>query len=1113
MKNRQHHAIRRATLAIASFSLALTVAADTLSDDDLTSPSGTVFGEPGTKNSKGAFDNDATSDNGRWLVAHASGFYTGYDFGEGNQTVVNAVKVHPSTSNTNSGRNIKSFTFYGTNGSNPADDTAWVKIGDSVTDIAWSGTTAQEFTFSNSQAYRAYIFYVDANNGASDYTQIHELEFFRRTPLPHVANAALTKTGTGAYRVAFDVSIADAIGGTLVFSGIGVPDVTFPLAAAHIGDPVVLDVTASDGFDTETYYSVSVQLQSADGSTSYTFTDFCNFGAISKTTTVYNTGASVGVSAIAPFTDGNRLQVNGAGVTFTVGNGVTTLAADIDATARVMFGGSNIAVLHLCGENVFRDGIDFNSVSLVVAASEDVLGGLETVFYRRFNLAVVDSFMTSLGDHLLLPASGTNLSGISLELQRPDSVFTLDRSLAGGMNSDNNAFLTKFGEGTLRVTAPLSYNNVQQRYGTALIGGTMLVDMDAGGSLKSGTGSSIAFGGGTLYVKGKTSGESAFSVGGLYLNGYYQNNDQFRAGSGRLVLDANGGTLTASLGGIDFASTSKEYGRSLDITTKGNVTATTTSSNADGVLLSNRVTFNGADWAAAGDGGAIEAYSGYANSFDDGGHVAVSGDASLNESAAVKSLKIDTGAGGTLSLAEDATLTLDSGALLVTGDGNYTISGGAITGNWPASPASEVQINHQGSGRLVIDADIANNLSDANQRTVLTKSGPGTVVLARNTTHQGEIIVNEGVLEISAHRQLGYYSNKLLMLLGGTLRVTDNVTLEGFDNQNARGVLIGSAGGTFDVADGKTLRIQGGLRGQALGGTTNSRGAGALHLKNSDGGAGELSISEYFFTGGVFIDCGVLRLSKWSGCSIVNPVYFGDGATTTLQLNGTTPTFIGLYGGTSASVVENYPASTKDAVLTLSVGGKPSFKGSLRDGGNNALSLVKLGAGSQSIEGNCSHSGTNFVRNGSLFVNGAFSGLGKTTVAYGGLLGGVGSLAGAVDISGGGAITGGDGKIPGTLTIGSLESDALSKLRVAVGASGAARVNVTGAARVRGTVRASLADDAQPGHYVVLSAEGGLDVEDVALEVPSSKLKWSLAVRGNDLVLRGLASGFSIIVR
>ena len=1112
MKNRQHRAIRRATLAIASFSLALTTAADTLSDDDLTSPGGTVFGESGIKNAKGAFDNDATSDNGRWLVAHASNFYTGYDFGEGNQTVVNAVKVHPSTSNSNSGRNIKSFTFYGTNGSDPADDTAWVKIGDSVTDIAWSATTAQEFTFSNSQAYRAYIFYVDANNGASDYTQIHELEFFRRTPLPHVANAALTKTGTGAYRVAFDVSIADAIGGTLVFSGIGVPDVTFPLAAAHIGDPVVLDVTASDGFDTETYYSVSVQLQSADGSTSYTFTDFCNFGAISKMTTVYNTGASVGVSAIAPFTDGNRLQVSGAGVTFSVGNGVTTLAADIDATARVMFGGSNIAVLHLCGENVFRDGIDFNSVSLVVAASEDVLGGLETVFYRRFNLAVVDSFMTSLGDHLLLPASGTNLSGISLELQRPDSVFTLDRSLAGGMNSDNNAFLMKFGEGTLRVTAPLSYNNVQQRYGTALIGGTMLVDMDAGGSLKSGTGSSIAFGGGTLYVKGKSSGESAFSVGGLYLNGYYQNNDQNRAGSGRLVLDANGGTLTASLGGIDFASTSKEYGRSLDITTKGNVTATTTSSNGDGgVLLHNRVTFNG-EWAAAGEGGVIGAYSGYSDSFASGGNVAVAGNASLEASAEVNSLKIDASSGGTLSLGDSA-LTLSSGAMLITGNGNYTISGGSIVGSWPASPTSEVLINHQGSGRLVIDADIANNSSDANQCTVLTKSGPGTVVLARNTTHQGEIIVNEGVLEISAHRQLGYYSNKLLMLLGGTLRVTDNVTLEGFDGKNARGVLIGSAGGTFDVADGKMLRIQGGLRGQALGGTTNSRGAGALHLRNSDGGAGELSISDYFFTGGVFIDCGVLRLSKWSGCSIVNPVYFGDGATTTLQLNGTTPTFIGLYGGTSASVVENYPSSTKDAVLTLSVGGKPSFKGSLRDGGNKALSLVKLGAGSQSIEGNCSHSGTNFVRNGSLFVNGAFSGRGKTTVAYGGLLGGVGSLAGAVDISGGGAITGGDGKIPGTLTIGSLESDNLSIFRVSVDADGASRVNVDGSALVAGRVKVSLSDDVKPGRYVIVSAAGRLDAGDISLEVPPSKIPWSIAVQGRSLVLKGSSVGLSIVVR
>jgi hypothetical protein len=43
----------------------LTTSADTLSDDDLTSPEGTVFGEPGTKNAKGAFDNDAKTDNGR----------------------------------------------------------------------------------------------------------------------------------------------------------------------------------------------------------------------------------------------------------------------------------------------------------------------------------------------------------------------------------------------------------------------------------------------------------------------------------------------------------------------------------------------------------------------------------------------------------------------------------------------------------------------------------------------------------------------------------------------------------------------------------------------------------------------------------------------------------------------------------------------------------------------------------------------------------------------------------------------------------------------------------------------------------------------------------------
>ena len=88
-----------------------------------------------------------------------------------------------------------------------------------------------------------------------------------------------------------------------------------------------------------------------------------------------------------------------------------------------------------------------------------------------------------------------------------------------------------------------------------------------------------------------------------------------------------------------------------------------------------------------------------------------------------------------------------------------------------------------------------------------------------------------------------------------------------------------------------------------------------------------------------------------------------------------------------------------------------------------------------------------------------------------------------------------------------------SIFRVSVDADGASRVNVVGSAMVAGRVKVSLSDDVKPGRYVIVSAAGGLDAGDISLEVPPSKIPWSIAVQGGSLVLKGSSVGLSIVVR
>lgn len=87
---------------------------------------------------------------------------------------------------------------------------------------------------------------------------------------------------------------------------------------------------------------------------------------------------------------------------------------------------------------------------------------------------------------------------------------------------------------------------------------------------------------------------------------------------------------------------------------------------------------------------------------------------------------------------------------------------------------------------------------------------------------------------------------------------------------------------------------------------------------------------------------------------------------------------------------------------------------------NGKTNIIKEGAGYWRLNGNNVYAGTTTVRQGELIVNGTHSGTGAYTVMEEGALSGRGSIAAAVTLNSGAAITPGDGGKPGTqnLTIG-----------------------------------------------------------------------------------------------
>jgi fibronectin-binding autotransporter adhesin len=680
---------------------------------------------------------------------------------------------------------------------------------------------------------------------------------------------------------------------------------------------------------------------------------------------------------------------------FSSTNRHTTLAGDILGTGGLTLALPNnngSQILNLAGNNTFTGGLMVHQGQLRFASKES-LGADKSLSFGTgggVGMSIIGSEVNNLSDFTFSYSANT---GIVFDIQDAGNEFEWDHDFNVTMNSATATAFTKTGRGTLVVTTEQTYwNSNGGGIVTAVNGGTLKIDYEEGGSLRSGN--KVAFQGGNLHLLGSSSQGSAQTFGNIRVG----------SGGGTLIVESrHADGMTATLG--NFSSLAPQPGGALNIRTvdtAGTAVVTTTETNdASGIIGAGRIVFNGSDFATNTtnlSGGEIGAYSGATAGFGDetvGSTVNYSlvGGATLGEAATyANTLKIaSSGAGQSLDL-NGQTLALTTGGLLFTGTDAYSISNGTLEGAAPGN--SDLIIHHYGTGDLTIGAVIDNG----NGASTLTKAGTGTLILTNANTYTGQTYVNGGVLSISANDQL---STATLNLNGGTLRVTS-----GFST--SRGTSLGGSGGTFDIADGETLTLTGAISGNS----------GSLILNNSGSGTGVLEVNAgNTFGGGVVIESGVLRLGNNGNLngSGINTLTFGAGSTATLQINGGKNVAVaGLVSSSTNAVVEN--GASGAAVLRVHNGWDNTYAGVLRDGAAGTLGLIKGGRGTLTLTGTNTYTGATEVHSGKLLVNGSLGGT-SVSVSDGAVLGGNGSIAGATTIRSGGRLA--PGNSPGLLTEGS----------------------------------------------------------------------------------------------
>ncbi|RYF34585.1 MAG: autotransporter outer membrane beta-barrel domain-containing protein [Comamonadaceae bacterium] len=608
-------------------------------------------------------------------------------------------------------------------------------------------------------------------------------------------------------------------------------------------------------------------------------------------------------------------------------------------------------------------------------------------------------------------------------------------------------------------------------------GGTSGAGAGSGGS----AGTAIVFGGtGMLTNAGTIAGGNAVAAGGVGIT----------AGGGVTIV--NGGSISGGTSSGGVRADAIQFtggGNTLQLlsgqTITGNVVAT--AAGGDTLNLAGTTTTGTFDTSTIGAAAQYRNFSNYLKS--------ATGTWTLTGTTSAQTPWNVTG--GTLAIANDASLGANSGAL--------TLNGGTLQATATTSGSRAVTLGAAGGGVSVNAGATLSWIGVASGAGVLTKSGAGTLVLTAANNYSGGTTISAGTLQLGAGGMTG-------SILGD---ITNNGALV-FNRSNALGI-AGAISGTGTVTQGGSAASVTTLTGSnTYTGATNVT-TGTLAL----GGTGGIANSSGVVVGaaGTFSIAG----RNAPGASI--RTLSGAGAVAlgaqTLTLTNAAGTFSGVIGGTGALAVtggteiltgnNTYTGTTivgAGATLQLGAGGATgSVSGNIANNGSLVLnrsnaqtmaaaitgtgSLTQSGTGITTLTGASNFSGATNVNAGGLRVDGTL-GTGAVNVAAGASLGGSGTIGGAVTVANAGVLQLTQGQ---TLTTGALTLNSTSTVNAALGAPGSttALAQVNGALTLDGQLNVTDLGGFGAGVYRLMNYTGALT--DNGLQVGAVPAGSSLSVQ------------------
>jgi outer membrane autotransporter protein len=782
-----------------------------------------------------------------------------------------------------------------------------------------------------------------------------------------------------------------------------------------------------------------------------------------------------GATAFTIDTNGNALTITGAGIVNTSGqtqtiiNEIPVPVPGLTVAGSTFFlsasSAGNVTIINNGDSTQFHDDTQFHDVSTAASATITNNGGT--------GAGSLGGFTEFFGASTAGTATITNMGGTGAGSSGGFTEF-FNMSTAGNATIINNGG-TGGGSG----------------------GSTLFVDSSDGGTARA-----ITNGNGSFDISGLATG--GMGIGSIEGSGNYF------LGSKTLTVGGNNLSTTVS-GVIQDGGSAGGTGGSLVKVGTGTLTLTGANTYSGGTTIS-------AGTLQLGNGGTAGSIA---------GNVIDNAVLAFDRSDAVTF-------GGAISGTGSVT-QIGSGTTILSGTNTYsggttvsagTLQAGSATG---FSPNSEFTVNSildlhgfnstvgslSGTGTVLNNGATAAALTAGNDNAnstfsgilqngtsalALTKSGTGTLVLTGANTYTGGTTIDAGTLRLGNGGTAGSITGNVSdngvlafdrsdsVTFGGTISGTGSVTQIGTGSTILTGTNTYSGGTTISAG---TLQLGNGGTAGSIAGNVIDNGALAFDRRDSVTFAGAIS-----GTGSV--------TQIGAGTTILTGNNTYTGGTTigagTLQLGN---------GGTTGSIAGNV---IDNGVLAFNRVDSVTFGGVISGTG----SLVKQGAGTLTLPGANTYTGTTTINAGSLIVDGSI-GSQQTFVNAGAFLGGHGTIGGNLSNSG----TVGPGDAPGTLTVANnYVQNSSGTLRIQVGGLAPNQhdlLAVNGHVTLGGTLELVRLGsfNLQPGNQIVfLTAQKGISGAFDTVQNPfftGTIVQGVVTTSANELVLEGTQGSFANI--